>query len=53
MSEMLGTHLVHRDNISQPDPEIVAHCLVHADLSFLHCVIHQHNAHSVLALLAL
>ena len=46
---LAGTHLVHRDNVSKPDPEVVAHCLVHADFGFLHCVVHEDNADGVLA----
>mmetsp|Transcript_57639 Transcript_57639/g.86952 ORF Transcript_57639/g.86952 Transcript_57639/m.86952 type:complete len:235 (+) Transcript_57639:1972-2676(+) len=44
---------VHMHNVSQSHSEIVTHNLVHPNLRFLDRVVGQHDANSVLALLAL
>lgn len=44
---------MHRHDVSQPDAQVLADHLVHADLVLVHSVIRQDNADGVLALLAL
>lgn len=47
------THLVHRDDIAEANAKVLPDHFVDADLGLIDGVIRQHDAHGVLALLAL